>query len=726
MYKNCDDGYPPPPPPSALSAVPWRDGSGGGGGSCGAGGKGAEQRPLPGPPIAQASQAQAAEIKAATAAEVHEAEPAAAAVVANTSSSFAGTSSFAVVPAISGFVGAVVLQHEEWTWKGWRPSTEKDFPNFMGPGGVEVPLDIAVAQIRAKEIRVGFNENTDKEGWKYGLMLRKIEEPRPGGRSVSMPLDRVRRRRWVAAATPTEDEAALVNLALAASVPASRRTSASSAAGRGNWPRLPQLDTSDKEAISKLLQLLMTYLGKRHPSDILSVMTDPTVGFRLMWQHEEVYRNALEAACEPVDFDSMSAQDKRLLSDTARAAEFACAVYGAPMLEGHLNSAVAFMGGAAAHNIGAWNHDENTKAFQKFSRVLQEDVFFASWVERTYEPAFVIAWERERRWLVLAIRGTVDWRACLTDATAHTAEVCGGMTHEGMLRAARAVLERALPVIREALREQSDYDLVCTGHSMGAGTAMLVTLLLRKGEMATEDDPPALRRTTAYGIGTPPLLTPELAEESLQWAVSIERGMDFISRLSVFGVDRLLFELTQASAAKMATDWFMKSIGQANNHHKRFERTFGLDREVAVVLMPPGRILHIDTTIKRENAAEGRPRPAYWASSSFYQRYLLSMTMLNDHLPREYFTDISLIAAAAEDAATKSPLRAPMPPHSGGHAFHKDSDSSRNDSDDEGTTASAPSSDSTTAAAASDAASMLAARAAVQEEEEEGERMPDP
>jgi len=145
--------------------------------------------------------------------------------------------------------------------------------------------------------------------------------------------------------------------------------------------------------------------------------------------------------------------------------------------------------------------------------------------------------------------------------------------------------------------------------------------------------------------------------------------------------------------------------------------------------MPPGRILHIDTTIKRENAAEGRPRPAYWASSSFYQRYLLSMTMLNDHLPREYFTDISLIAAAAEDAATKSPLRAPMPHHSGSHAFHKNSDSSRNDSDDEDTTASAPSSDSTTvlsAAAASAAAPMLAARAAVQEEEEEGERIPDP
>ena len=45
--------------------------------------------------------------------------------------------------------------------------------------------------------------------------------------------------------------------------------------------------------------------------------------------------------------------------------------------------------------------------------------------------------------------GSLDWRALLTDASAHPAPLYGGTTHEGMLRAARCTLDRSLPLMKQ-------------------------------------------------------------------------------------------------------------------------------------------------------------------------------------------------------------------------------------------------------------------------------------
>ena len=46
--------------------------------------------------------------------------------------------------------------------------------------------------------------------------------------------------------------------------------------------------------------------------------------------------------------------------------------------------------------------------------------------------------------------------------------------------------------------------------------------------------------------------------------MSVVRGFDFVSRLSVFGIDRLIYELTQESAAIKARDWFMTACKQSD------------------------------------------------------------------------------------------------------------------------------------------------------------------
>lgn len=61
--------------------------------------------------------------------------------------------------------------------------------------------------------------------------------------------------------------------------------------------------------------------------------------------------------------------------------------------------------------------------------------------------------------------------------------------HAGMLMAARCVVRRAAPVISQLLSPQ-DYALIVTGHSLGAGSAALATLLLQA----------QMRRSTSDGI----------------------------------------------------------------------------------------------------------------------------------------------------------------------------------------------------------------------------------
>ena len=94
-------------------------------------------------------------------------------------------------------------------------------------------------------------------------------------------------------------------------------------------------------------------------------------------------------------------------------------------------------------------------------------------------PAHFVAIDRSAGAVVLSVRGT----ASISDALVHDL-VCvaepfaGGLAHAGMARAALALREQALPLLCQLLLERPGYRLVLTGHSMGAGVAVLLALLL--------------------------------------------------------------------------------------------------------------------------------------------------------------------------------------------------------------------------------------------------------
>ena len=95
-----------------------------------------------------------------------------------------------------------------------------------------------------------------------------------------------------------------------------------------------------------------------------------------------------------------------------------------------------------------------------------------------FQPSCFIALDHDRRWVVLAIRGTMHSGDALTDSCADAVAFLTGYAHAGMCAAAWQLAKQQLPKIAQALAANPTYDLVMTGHSMGGGVAALMAMLL--------------------------------------------------------------------------------------------------------------------------------------------------------------------------------------------------------------------------------------------------------
>lgn len=115
------------------------------------------------------------------------------------------------------------------------------------------------------------------------------------------------------------------------------------------------------------------------------------------------------------------------------------------------------------------------------------DVLYASFRNHVFELPFCLIAHHETSSVVLAIRGSISLRDVLTDLTAASERFDADgmppetMAHRGMIAGARYVRSRlaATGVLEHALARHPDYDLVLTGHSLGAGVAVLLAIMLR-------------------------------------------------------------------------------------------------------------------------------------------------------------------------------------------------------------------------------------------------------
>ncbi|XP_004459752.1 diacylglycerol lipase-beta isoform X2 [Dasypus novemcinctus] len=405
-------------------------------------------------------------------------------------------------------------------------------------------------------------------------------------------------------------------------------------------------DDHTRVAFSSTAELFSTYF-----SDTDLVPSDIAAGLTLLHQQQDNTRirqepDAVISHSPGPSQDDLDAE----LENCHHYMQFAAAAYGWPLyIYRNPFTGLCKIGGDCCRNRIA-EHDlvggDGLRCH--FGSILQttglqyRDFIHISFHDKVYELPFLVALDHQREAVVVSVRGTMSLQDILTDLSAES---------------------ETLDVeceVQDCLAHK-EYRLVIVGHSLGAGAAALLGIMLRS----------AYPQVRCYTFSPPRgLLSKSLHEYSKNFIVSLVLGMDVIPRLSVTNLEdlkkRLLRVVAHCNKPKykilLHGCWYELFGGDPNNFPIELDGdnqgnlTQPLLGEQSLLahgsptysssdspldsptkyppLYPPGRIIYLE-----EEGPSGRfccPASRYrakWSHESEFSKILIAPKMLTDHMP---------------------------------------------------------------------------------------------
>lgn len=434
-------------------------------------------------------------------------------------------------------------------------------------------------------------------------------------------------------------------------------------------------DDNTRVAFSSTAELFSTYF-----SDTDLVPSDIAAGFTLLHQQQDNISNSLEPR-EVVTHSPGQSQEADLDAEVENCHHympFAAAAYGWPLyIYRNPFTGLCRIGGDCCRSreteYDAVEGDQHNCHFSSILRTtgLQyRDFIHISFHDKVYELPFIVVLDHRKEAVVVAIRGTMSLQDVLTDLSAESenleldAEIQDSVAHKGIAQAARYIYRRLINdgILSQAFSVAPEYRLVLVGHSLGAGAAALLAIMLRG----------AYPQVRAYAFSPPRgLLSKPLHEYSKDFIVSLVLGMDVIPRLSVTNMEdlkrRLLRVIANSNKPKykilLHGCWYGLFGGSPDNFPTELEEgtqgalTQPLLGEQSLLtrcspgysssdspldsptkyppLYPPGRIIHLE-----EEGGSGRlgccsaaRYRARWAHEADFSKILIGPKMLTDHMP---------------------------------------------------------------------------------------------
>ncbi|WVZ71407.1 hypothetical protein U9M48_019998 [Paspalum notatum var. saurae] len=190
--------------------------------------------------------------------------------------------------------------------------------------------------------------------------------------------------------------------------------------------------------------------------------------------------------------------------------------------------------------------------FRELAGFSQEDVLIEEPKAGILKPAHTILRDECTKSFLVLIRGTHSMKDTLTAATGAVvpfhlslldedgvSKLVLGYAHCGMVAAARWIARGVTPCLREAVRQYPDYQIKIVGHSLGGGTAALLTYILREHKEFSS--------TICVAFAPASCMTWELAESGKHFVTTIVNGADLVPTVSTASIDDLRSEVTASS-----------------------------------------------------------------------------------------------------------------------------------------------------------------------------------
>ncbi|XP_064627221.1 diacylglycerol lipase-alpha-like [Lineus longissimus] len=301
-------------------------------------------------------------------------------------------------------------------------------------------------------------------------------------------------------------------------------------------------------------------------------------------------------------------------------------------------------------------------ALKEMSNLTDAEIIYVTYHVDIGETPFYVALDHDMKKVVISIRGTLSLQDVLTDLKAEAEPLPvqpareDWLGHKGMVENAiyiKKVLkeERILAKAfgKDLERGTKDYDLTLVGHSLGAGTAAILAILLRQ-------EYPTLH---CYAYSPPGgLLSMTAMEETKSFITSVVVGKDVVARIGLAQMEGLRSDLINMIKRSEDPKWKVifrsfncccdeeKSFVPVDSFDLQMERErdqpmHPTDSDLALTthtpLFPPGKIIHIVRNHPKSSSLLCRQRaPVYQAiiaDNTDFDEVLISPTMINDHMP---------------------------------------------------------------------------------------------